>query len=159
MTKNDAILVDTNVLLLLLVGAVGVNYLARHKRTARYDGQAYVIARQYISRFPTVLTTPHVLAETANLLSGGLNGSALQQVWEAFRTLCGRFDERHVPIHTLVREETLRRLGVTDTGIIRLSGRGWVVLTDDLPLFVALQERNLSAVNFTHLRLAAAGNR
>lgn len=156
MVKPEAIVVDTNVLLLLLVGSADVGYLNRHKRTARYDAQAYSIAHRFVSTFKSVLTTPHVLAETGNLLSGGLSGSAVLQVRQKFRAWCAKVDERHFPAHTLVQQEVGNWLGLTDSGIVRLARRKWAVLTDDLPLYVALQQRNLTVFNFTHIRLAVS---
>src|SRR5689334_20181583 len=137
MVRPDAIVIDTNVLLLLLVGSVDVEYLTVHKRTARYDAQAYSVASQFVSRFRCILTTPHILAETGNQLSGGLHGSIAREIRQKFARLCSTVDERHFPAHTLVRQEVVNRLGLTDSGIVRLARREWMVLTDDLPLCIA----------------------
>ena len=150
--RTDGVLVDTNVLLLLLVGSVDIRYIRQHKRTAKYDSDALTTAQTFIARFRSVLTTPHVLAETANILVGGMRDQAVLQLWEAFRIVCRQFDERHSPAHVLSRDTALHRLELTDIGIIRMARRGWVVLTDDLDLFIELQSRNLQAVNFTNLR-------
>jgi hypothetical protein len=53
----DAIVVDTNVFMLLLVGSVDMRYITQHKRTQKYDPEAWALAKDFIARFRSVITT------------------------------------------------------------------------------------------------------
>ena len=66
---QKGILVDTNVLLLYLVGILDTSLIARFKRTQNrgYTEQDFRLVQNLLSLFRQVVTTPQILAELSNL--------------------------------------------------------------------------------------------
>lgn len=52
----------------------------------------------------------------------------------------------------LVADTCFDRLGLTDAAVATVCSRGVLVLTTDLRLYRMLQEGNIDAVNFNHVR-------
>src|SRR5437667_6470122 len=61
------ILVDSNILLLLLVGNFNRRLISKFKRTQTFDEQDYDILVDLLANFGSIHTTPHVLTEVSNL--------------------------------------------------------------------------------------------
>ena len=70
------LILDANLLLVLLIGIFNVGWLGKFKRVVGYSGQDYDLLVQFLAAFPTLLTTPHILAEVSNL-AGGLPETVL----------------------------------------------------------------------------------
>jgi hypothetical protein len=145
-------LIDTNLLVLLLVGSVSEALIVRHKRTRAYDIQSYRLLTDTLqAHFVAILTTPHVLAETSNLVRvGNENEHALLS--EQLARWTGRCDERHVPAVEVVGRSEYVRLGLTDAGLLSLATDEDVLITDDLDLYLEASRRGAKVINFNHLR-------
>ena len=61
--------IDANLLVLLVVGSVGRDLIAKHRRLREYTGEDYEILVDVLSRVDRVLVTPNTLTETSNLLA------------------------------------------------------------------------------------------
>src|ERR1700712_1587125 len=62
---NDLVLVDTNLLLLYIVGRANRNYIRGHKRLSGYNEADFDLPVQTISAFSDIVLLPHVLAEVS----------------------------------------------------------------------------------------------
>ena len=71
--KNDGILLDTNVLLLLLFAKFQPSMIGG-KRLEKYAFEDAQLLANYVDCFSRILTTPHILAETSNLAAQVLTG-------------------------------------------------------------------------------------
>ena len=67
------ILVDTNLLLLLMIGAVEEKLIGG-KRTERYTVDHYRSLSNILKDFQHLITTPHILTEVSNLGGTALTG-------------------------------------------------------------------------------------
>lgn len=67
--RDNGILLDTNVLLLYLVGSIDPQNVGRFKRTAKYDENDFRILSNLVNLFKTNVTTPHILTEASNFLN------------------------------------------------------------------------------------------
>lgn len=157
--RTRGILIDTNVLLLLLFSLYNPQLIGR-KRLEKYTGDDGELIKQYVQRFERILTTPHVLAETSNLVGQTVEGKIKSE-----------FMERLHPMFCLDRTESFKQcvidgksvalqhfveLGLTDSGLAALARRRKrLLLTDDLSLYVASISSGGDAINFTHMREAA----
>ncbi len=65
--------VDTNLLVLFVVGAVNRERIESFERTSSYTKEDYKLLLQFLANFKKLHTSPHVLAEVSNLadLCGG----------------------------------------------------------------------------------------
>lgn len=61
-------LLDTNLLTVLLVGQLGVGSIETNKKTRQYTSDDFILLNDLLSQFKDIITTPHILAETVNLI-------------------------------------------------------------------------------------------
>lgn len=154
LTKTYApkgILVDSNLLLLFLIGAVNRDLIQKFKRTKHYLPEDYDTLVKYLSQFSKRVTTPNVLTEVSNL------GNSLPDNWKAsFQSVLQHavqiLDETYMPSNSVVATHECARFGLTDSAITALVKGKYLLLTDDLRLSQYFQKSGGDAVNFNHIR-------
>jgi hypothetical protein len=151
--RAKGVLVDTNLLVLFLVGTVNRKRILNFKRTSDFTTADYDLLVALINRFGTLIATPHVLSQVSDLTD--LPGKELAAVREAFKVVVEQTEESYDSSRALVADPVFRRLGLADAAIARVCFRGTLVLTNDLDLYLALQERDIDSLNFNHLRMLA----
>ena len=62
------VVLDTNLLVLLLVGASSRKYISVHKRLTEFTIYDYELLVTLVSQFSDLLLVPHIVAETSNLI-------------------------------------------------------------------------------------------
>ncbi len=144
--------IDANLLLLLVVGSVSLDAIARHRRLREFTQDDYGILIHLIDRVDRVLVTPNTLTETSNLL--GLHGEPERsRFFERFRFIIEETDEIVVASVDAARNGTFTRLGLTDAALLEVATEETPIITVDLDLYLAASSSNPgSAINFTHLR-------
>jgi len=65
--KSKGVLVDTNLMVLVVIGSYSKNRILTFKRTIQYTLEDHDLILQIITNFPRRITTPHILAEVDNL--------------------------------------------------------------------------------------------
>jgi hypothetical protein len=145
--------VDSNLLLLFVVGSASRDYIAKHKRLRAYTETDFDLLVEQLSSVPAVLLTPNTLTETSNLI-GHLGEPARSHVYEKLTALLSRPEsvERYVPSRRATSLPELPRLGLTDCALLNLCAEGIPLITTDLHLFLAAVGRGARAINFNHLR-------
>lgn len=134
------VLVDTNLLLLLMVGRTDRSYLVSHKRTRGYDSGDVDIIEHLIAGYDGIVTTPHLLSEAFNLLRqmGNPARDRIQRTLGAFILAC---EERLVPSTDGCLHDAYIALGLADAVTLaacEASGRGRErieLLTADEPVY------------------------
>src|SRR5438445_13474765 len=92
--RQAGILVDTNILLLLLIGNYDRSLITTFRRTDKFTESDYVLLVDFLSRFATIYTTTHVLTEVSNL-SWNLPEARLAEYAESFTATIATFPEQH----------------------------------------------------------------
>jgi len=142
---------DTNLLLVLVVGLSDRNLVGKVKRTRPFEPEDYDLLLEVIARFDQLIVTPHVFAETSNLL-GQDDDPRCRTLRSKLGELMSLHDEQHVPAITVSQHPDFLRLGVADCGMLSLLDDATVLLTADLALYLAAAQRDPNSMNFTHLR-------
>jgi rRNA-processing protein FCF1 len=149
------LLVDTNLLVLFVVGSVNRSRIPRFKRTCQYTPEDYDLLLRAMAPFADrCYTVAHVMAEVSNLtdLPGAERAMARLCLQKALTVLA----EPPVASIQAAGEDVFPRLGLSDAAILVVAReQGCAVLTDDLDLYRALAERQVPVLNFTHVRAAA----
>lgn len=148
---REALLIDTNLLLLLLIGAMDPAHVERFRRTKKYTREDYALLAAFVSRYERLVTTPNVLTEVSNL-AGQLSEPLRERAFLSLGVLISQYDERFHPSRELVLEEIFPKLGLADTSVQAAVDNSVTVLTDDLPLYLRLSAAGIEAINFNHLR-------
>lgn len=141
------LLIDTNLLVLLIVGRFSPDLISRHKRTRKYSIEDFELLLRIATNAPSLVTTPNVLTEASNLLD---DDERLQRI---LALLVNQAQETFVESRTACAQPEFPRLGLADAAILEASA-GHGVLTDDLGLYLALQDRGIESWNFNHFREA-----
>jgi len=149
--RRKGLLIDTNLLLLLVVGSYDRDLIGGFKRTVTFTAKEFDLLLRFANQFSTIVTTPHILTETSNFIHQ-LRGMHRTRVGIVLRSLVEHAQEKHESARTLVAKDDFLRFGLTDTAIIDIAPEQHLVLTDDLPLVHLLQNRGIDAINFNHLR-------
>lgn len=155
--RDDGILLDTNLLLLLWLAQFDPS-LVGGKRLAKYTPQDVDLLVAYVEKFNCILTTHTILTETSNLAALVLTGNRKR---DFFTWLLPLFDInppkgfQRCPVDGLaLNAEIFVNLGFTDATLVATAEGSHFLLTDDLDLYLAAQSRGAPTINFTHMREA-----
>ena len=147
-----AILLDANLLVLLVIGAVDVRWIGKHKRVKAFELSDWQLLLTEVGDTP-IVTTPHILTEASNLLrSGGLTPAAHSRLMAGLADFIASAREEFIPARSIAVDGVLLRLGLTDAVIDSLARPDMHLLTTDLDLYSAALRRGQPATNFNHLR-------
>jgi len=145
------IIIDSNLLALLVVGTAGRSYITSHKRLAAYTAEDYDLLVGILGNASAVWVTPHVLAETSNLI-GYTKEPARTKIYETLRKLTPALEERQIRSSLSMERPEFVRLGLTDCTMLDVNADSTVLLTADLDLYLAASASGQEARNFHHLR-------
>jgi len=145
--RKSEIVVDTNLLLLLLIGRYDIKFISKFKRTEMFSANEYFLLEKLISNFPGIMTSPNILTEVSNLTDG-----ISHEYFTTFVKQIKSFNEIFIPSLEISAEPIFIKLGLTDAGISMFAKSKHLVVTVDLPLANFLETSKLPVINFNHIR-------
>lgn len=150
--RDRGLLVDTNLLLLLFIGAFNRDLIGKDKRLAAYAPEDFDALIALMDFFPKrLITTPNVLTELSNL-----SGHLLQTNFcNVFASTVDLLLEEFRPSLEVLSVPEMRRYGLTDGAISVVAKGKYLVLTDDFPLAGQLAKSGVDCINFNHVRTRA----
>jgi hypothetical protein len=150
-TRSKGILLDTNLLVLLIVGFVNRDRIPHFKRTTQYTPADWDLLTGILEQIPHRYTIPHILAEVSSLID--MKGPELEIARSVLHKLIALIRELPLCSIDACTSVYYNRLGLTDAAIgLAAKQQGCSVLTNDLNLYLALLEQDISVVKFDHLR-------
>jgi rRNA-processing protein FCF1 len=148
--RQRGIMIDTNLLLMLIVGDMDTTTMRAFKRTQGFTPQDYRTLQEIVVRFDRQMTTAHILTEVSNL--GGQLAEGLKEAFTiAFRTQVESMEEIPIEAKRIIDISMFGRFGLTDTGIYLGSKDRYLVITTDAPLYHYLIGNGVDVINFNHL--------
>lgn len=149
---KGGLLIDTNLLVLFVVGTAAKEYIAKHKKLTEFTVEDYDLLVKLIARASEVLVTPNTLTETSNL-AAYIGEPARSKVMDVLRTVSIDSQERYVPSSAAARRSEFIRLGLADAALLEATAAEKVtLLTADFNLYHAALAKGSQALNFNHLR-------
>lgn len=145
--KQKGLLVDTNILLLYIVGTVNVELIRNFKRTASFTEDDFYLVSKFIDIFNVRITTPHILTEVSDLLG---NRIELQIALGKYTQLT---EERFLESKHIVETKTFLQFRLADAAITETAKNSYLVVTDDNPLFGYLDNQKIDTVSLDQLRM------
>ncbi len=144
--RSKGVLVDTNLLLLFIVGSLNPQLIPQISRTSKYSIKDFQLVESFIEYFGVRVTTPHILAETSNLIgrSKGMHN--------ALGSFIRIVVEEHTSAASIVDETFFPEFGITDTAMLAISSGKYLVLTDDGPIYGFLLNHGVEAISLSTLR-------
>ena len=150
------ILLDSNLLLVFLSGALGAKFFGRFKRVGDYKMEDYELLVRFMKSFTVLFTTPHILTEVSNL-ADSLTGS-YKRDWDVNFAALVRSEKTRIGVREkwtsaaeLSELPEFLPFGIADTALTQLSSEALVV-TEDYRLSGVLKSRGLPVLNFGDLR-------
>lgn len=145
------VLLDTNLAVLLAVGLASPSHIETHRRTRQFNHADFKELQSIIARLDGLLLCPNVASETSNL-ARQCTDPLKTAVTLALKQIVMAAEETMVATKDAVERWEYHRLGVTDAVLLMLAATGAVLLTTDVPLYVAATNAGYQAINFIHLK-------
>ena len=145
------ITLDSNPVILLIVGSARRSFIKLHKKLTQYDAVDFDILRAVMSKFSEIVLSPNVLTETSNLALYVREPIKSEVVTELSRMIL-RMREHVVPSRVAIARPEYRRLGLTDAVLLEIASGGATLFTDDQALYAAAWNAKLPALNVNHFR-------
>ena len=144
--------VDSNLLVLLVVGNVGRHLIRRHKRLQALTVEDYDTLNDLLTTVEQVFVTPNTLTETSNLLAQHREPER-SRFFEMLYHIIHTSQEVMVASSAASSNNAYSRLGLTDAALLEAVSARTPVVTVDIGLYLAaLAQAPDTAVNFAHLR-------
>ena len=146
--NNKCVILDTNILLVYLVGCIDLRLISSFKRTSsRFCEDDFEVLNQIFSKFKKFITTPNILTEVSNL-GGQLGGDYKIRFFEILSDFINQTPEQYVKSSDIAIDIDFIKLGITDRGVLELSKDDYLIITDDYKL----SARCSNSLNYNHLR-------
>lgn len=143
-----AVLVDSNLLLLLVVGSASRRYIQVHKRLSGYGAEDFELLVGLIGTFSDLVTVPHVITEVSNLSRHIPDPAARSVIVDKLRELIEQTPELPIGSVEGLQHPAWSRLGVTDTILLHLCEQGITLVTADSDLAIEAEMVGGDVLNF-----------
>lgn len=141
------VLIDTNVVLLYLVGSLDTSLIRNFSRTSMFTENDFEHVSKFVDYFDYKISTPNVLTEVSDLID---NRQDLQIVLKAYIELA---QETFIPSKEVCQEPGFIQFGLADMANLITAKDSYLVFTDDRPLFGYLTNLGIDAVNLDQVRM------
>jgi len=150
--KNKVAVIDTNLLLVYLVGCIDPQMINKFKKTnSRYCVEDFDILENIIRKFNKFATTPNILTEVSNL-GGQLKNNAKKKFFILLAQFIQKIPEKYIRSSEISKDEHFIKFGITDRGLLELAKTEHLIITDDFKLSSFCNNQGLYSINFNHLR-------
>ena len=154
--REKGILIDTNLLLVLLVGNVDRRQVGRIAKTDKYNSEDYDRITNVLRRFNRFIIIPQVLTEAGNMLKRNCPTAntrldldlELRRFVHAGASRESRALSKRITIHPAFED-----LGYADAAILNAAAGRHLVFTDDGPLQSRAWSSGVDVLPFDWLRL------
>ena len=149
MTKP--ILLDTQLIVLLVVGLTSKAIIGKHKKLSEFSTDDFELLELLLGDDPKLVLLPNTVSEAGSLLRQHRNPERTA-ILSTFKKLIDLSRERYTASRVAASRAEYERLGITDSAIIACCTKRLRLLTADLDLYNAAREAGVDATNFNHER-------
>lgn len=147
------LILDTNLLLLLLIGACDKSFLEKCTCTKKYTHEDYELLVKILRFFGSeIVITPHILAEFSDLSMRDIKEPKIHYYLATVIDKLKNYKEEHVSLERLLNTKVkiLAMLGFPDMSIIEASKKiDAVILTDDMRLGLYANSCQIANIPFS----------
>lgn len=144
--------IDTNLLLLLVVGQVSRSFIRRHRRLRNYGEADFELLTDVIRGFEQIILTPNASTEASNLIVYGVTDPLRAQLMAALGLVFRSAIEHYRPSAEISLRPEFLRLGLTDSVWLDLLDPQSTLLTDDDHLYVSALSSGARAFRFSDVK-------
>ena len=150
---SSGIFLDTNLLVLLVVGRTNRSFIGSEKVTSSFTPAEYDDLVRLLRPFHRRFSLPHVFTETSNLL-GKSSGQRRQAYFRTFARLIGEFEELTVESREPAEHPHFDRFGLVDLAILVAARDRLLIVTDDFRFADYAARRGAQVMPWRDRRLA-----
>ncbi|WP_223967920.1 hypothetical protein [Bradyrhizobium sp. RD5-C2] len=147
---SKAVTVDTNLLLLLIVGLTNADYISKHKRLVDYSRQDFLLLTETLDRSGKIILTPNTITETSNWIDH-IRDPARSEIRQVFNVFIANQSEVYVPSANAISRKEHVELGVADNVLLEIAKRA-LLISSDRDLCIAAAISDYSYLSFDFLR-------
>ena len=156
--SREAVILDSNLLLLLIVGTWNPRAIASQKRLSDLNYADFLLLTDYLHLYRRIVTTAHILTEVSNL-AGAAFGPTKDAIFLQLSQTVEVLSEQQVRASSIVKQPEFLPFGMTDAAISFLCA-DLPLLTQDGRLARHLQLRGFAVLTLDQLRaMRNEGNR
>ena len=126
-------LIDTNSLVVLLIGLIDPQLIQSHKRTSIYEVQDFNNLLSFIGDFKKLIVLPNVWTEVDNLLNN-FNRRHKESYIEQITKIIKLTSEKFLASKTALKSNGFFELGLTDSLLLEYAKECDVLITSDSQL-------------------------
>jgi hypothetical protein len=152
--KNDGIILDSNLLVLWVVGNTAIDYIGSHKNLKNFTKADFDLLFKIVLAAPRVLATPNILTETSNLVRQ-FGQPGRDRITIRLGEIIQTIDEKYIDSKIAANRPDFKRLGLADSALLHALDKRYVLVTTDFDLYRSACEAGFDPVNFNHLRMIA----
>ncbi len=127
------IIIDSNSLIVLVLGLIDPNLISKHKKTSIYEEQDFTDLLTVIKDFKNLLVLPNIWTEVDNLLNR-FTGSYRYIYVKRLTELIKNSSEKYLHSNIAVESPYFSSLGITDSLILELAKECSFIVTSDSEL-------------------------
>jgi hypothetical protein len=149
--RHRGVLVDANLFILLLVGAIAPDEIGDSPRVKQFTKADFDLLDRMLHR-SAIVTTPNILTEVSNLSRGrgfGVSRRELQRYLASF--IAGTF-EAYVPSREAAAQAIFDHEGLSDAVCYTVARQGRLLITVDGKLARAVHSAGLDVINYNDFR-------
>lgn len=127
------IIIDSNSLLVFLLGLINPSLINKHSRTSIYDEQDFYILIDVIKDIKSLVVLPNIWTEVDNLLNKFTGNYKSQYIQKITKTI-KETSEKYIESQTIENNYAFYDLGLTDTLILEFAKDCELLITSDSQL-------------------------
>ena len=146
------VILDTNLLLLLLVGTCDKDFISRCACISMYTSEDYELLVNTLRYFKAeIVITPHILAEFSDFFRRDVKEPKLSHYLHIVVAKLKNYSEEHIPLEIILgtKMSSLLMLGFPDTSIIEAAKKiDAAILTEDTGLGLQADALGIPNIKF-----------
>lgn len=126
-------LIDTNALVVLLLGTIDTKLIGKHKRASIYEKKDYENLSNFIGDYSNLLVIPNVWTEVDDLLNN-FSGNYRYRYLIAIKEIIEKSSEKYFESNKIINHYSFDYVGLTDSILIEIAKNCECIITSDSKL-------------------------
>lgn len=149
--STEFVIIDTNTLIILILGSINPSIINSHKRTSIYDPSDYELILKLIGDIKSLLVLPNIWTEVDNLLNGQ-SGNIKNEYIKLLRYITEQSTEQYLISKDISAKQTIYDLGLTDSAILEIAKDCKLLITSDSNLSDYAKALNINVFDLVKLK-------
>ena len=145
------VLIDTNSLLVLIIGLIDKKQITTHKRTSVFEEEDFETLLTYISDLGKLVVLPNIWTEVDNLLNG-FSGDLKWNYVKTLKRVTSQSTEKYLSTFSALERLEFWDLGLTDTLLLQVANQCELLITSDSKLADYAKAMNVNTLDLVEQR-------